>query len=235
MYLNLVQIAESFGVSERVVEGWVREEGLPHAMDRGRLLFDRAEVAQWAATRGLAAQAGFLAPEATALATTARLGSLLRAGGIWRDVAAADVPELYARIAGALPGATPPVRQMLGSRLRASGGVSFAPVGGGFALPHPSARITLGRDSGAVALILLREPMPPHEMRVDEVPVTRLLFFIAPSPRGHLDLIGRLCRLLVSGTLRDVLEKGATDDEIIAAVDAADTASAGPRKPGATS
>ena len=46
MYLNLIQIAESFGVSEKVVEGWIRDEGLPHTPDRGVLLFDRAQVAQ---------------------------------------------------------------------------------------------------------------------------------------------------------------------------------------------
>ena len=67
MFLNLIQLAESFGVSEKVVEGWIRDEGLPHTHDRGRLLFDRAQVAQWAATRGLAAQAGFLAPQTSAL------------------------------------------------------------------------------------------------------------------------------------------------------------------------
>jgi transposase len=29
MYLNLIQIAESFGVSEQVVIEWVRKEGMP--------------------------------------------------------------------------------------------------------------------------------------------------------------------------------------------------------------
>ena len=86
MYLNLIQIAESFGVSERVVEGWIRDEGLPHTPDRGRLLFDRAQVTEWAAARGLAAQAGFLAAEGALLTTQVRLGPLLQAGGVWRDV-----------------------------------------------------------------------------------------------------------------------------------------------------
>src|ERR1700756_1193832 len=107
MYLNLIQIAESFGVSEKVVEGWIRDEGLPHTPDRGRLLFDRAQVTEWAATRGLAAQAGFLAPQTPALAANLRLGPLLRAGRIWRDVPAAETPIIFARIVAALPGATP--------------------------------------------------------------------------------------------------------------------------------
>lgn len=222
MYLNLVQIAESFGVSEKVVEDWIRAEGLPHVPDRGRLLFDRAQVAAWAATRGLAAQAGFLAPENPALAAGCRLEPLLRAGGIWRDIPAAELLGVLDRVVAALPGATPPVRQMLVQRLRAKGGVTIAPIGGGYALPHPSTRIALGRDSGTLALVLLRDGLPLTEPQVDDVPVTRLLFFIAPSPRAHLDLLGRLSRLIARGPLRGLIERGAGDEEIYQAAAAAD-------------
>ena len=112
-----------------IVEGWIRNEGLPDTPDRGRLLFDRLQVAEWAAKRGLAARAGFLAPRQSALGTNLRLGPLLRAGGIWRDVPAAEVPGVFERVVTALPGATPPVRQLLGQRVRAKGGVTMAPVG----------------------------------------------------------------------------------------------------------
>ncbi len=222
MYLNLIQIAESFGVSESVVDGWIRDEGLPHTPDRGRLFFDRAQVAEWATKRGLAAKVGFLAPESSALGSSLRLGPLLRTGGIWRDVSAAEVPTVFESIVTALPGATPPVRQLLGQRLRAKGGVTMAPVGGGFALPHPSERITLGRDSGTVALLLLRDALPSADASPDGVPITRLCFFIASSPRGHLDLLGLLSRGLTRGPLRELILKGATDKEIFQAVDALD-------------
>jgi PTS system nitrogen regulatory IIA component len=224
MYLNLVQLAESFGVSETVVEGWIRNEDLPHTPDRGRLLFDRAQVAEWAARRGLAAKAGFLAPAASALGTSLQLGPLLRTGGIWRDVPAAELPALFARIVTALPGATPPIRQLLGQRLRTPGGVTMAPVGGGFALPHPSTRITMGRDSGTVALIFLRDALPPDAAAPDDVPITRLCFFIAPSPRAHLDLLGRLSRTLGRGALRELVAQGVPDEVILRAVDSADAA-----------
>lgn len=29
MYLNVIQLAESLGVAESDVEGWIRDEGLP--------------------------------------------------------------------------------------------------------------------------------------------------------------------------------------------------------------
>lgn len=233
MYLNLIQIAESFGVSEKVVEDWIRREGLPHTPDRGRLLFDREQVANWAAARGLAAKAGFLAPESTGTATL-RLAPLLRAGGIWRDVAAADLTEVLAKVVSALPGATPPVRQLLAQRLRAKGGVTLAPVGGGFALPHPSARVALGRDSGTVALLLLRDALTLAEPAADAEPVTRLIFFIAPSPRAHLDLLGRLSRSLVRGPLRASILRGAPDEEIFQALAAADDSAPAAPNPEAT-
>lgn len=224
MFLNLIQIAESFGVSESVVEGWAREQGLPHTIDRGRLIFDRAQVAQWAAERGLAAQVGFLAPETPAFATGCRMEPLLRAGGIWRDVAPTAVADIFERVVGSLPAATAPVRQLLTQRLRAKGGITWAPVGGGFALPHPSVRVALGRDSGAIALLLLREPFELPGNGTDGTPITRLFFFIAPSPRAHLDLLGRLSRLLRRGPLRELLIAGA-DEQIYATVRAADEAS----------
>ena len=228
MFLNLIQIAESFGVAEGVVEGWIHDEGLPHMTDRGRLLFDRAQVAQWAANRGLSSQAGFLAPERSVFATGIRLEPLLRIGGIWRNVAAADVGDVYDHVVSALPRTTPSVRQLLAQRLRVPGGVTAAPVGGGFAVPHPSARVALGRDAGTIALLFLREGMLLSEPPADGVEVTRLFFFIAPSPRAHLDLLGRLSRLLSRGPVRDLLMAGATDDEIFRAVAGLDDELAAP-------
>jgi PTS system nitrogen regulatory IIA component len=196
-------------------------------------LFDREQVANWAAARGHAAKAGFLAPESTGTATL-RLAPLLRAGGIWRDVAATDLTDVLAKVVSALPGATPPVRQLLAQRLRAKGGVTLAPVGGGFALPHPSARVALGRDSGTVALLLLRDALTLAEPAADAEPVTRLIFFIAPSPRAHLDLLGRLSRSLVRGPLRASILRGAPDEEIFRALAAADESAPAAPNPEAT-
>lgn len=224
MYLNLVELAESFGVAEKVVEDWIRNDGLPHVQDRGRLLFDRARVAQWAAEHGLVARAGFLAPDGGAFTTGLDLAPMLRAGGIWRGVPSAAVVETLARVIADLPKTTVPVRQMLAQRLRANGGVNWAPVGGGFALPHFSARVSLGRESGIIALLLLREPLPLSELP-DSIPVTRLFFFIPPSPRAHLDTLARLGGALARGPLRELVEGGASDDALFEALAAADNAS----------
>ena len=223
MYLNVVELAESFGVEEGVVEGWVRHEGLPSVPDRGRLLFDRAQVVAWAASRGLAARAGFLASNRPAAGSDKRLESLLRSGGIWRDVAASGVLKILEQVVSQLPGATPAVRQLLIQRLHAPGGVTWAPVGGGLALPHLRAPVALGRDAGTFSLLQLREPLAISEPVPDDRPVIRLLFFIAPSPRAHLELLGQLSTALRSGDLRRLILEGAPDEQIFAALGAAET------------
>jgi PTS system nitrogen regulatory IIA component len=222
MYLNLIQISESFGVSESVIEGWVARESMPHIPDRGRLLFDRAQVVEWAAERGLTARGGFLTPPVSALAPGCQIEPLLRVGGIWRDVPAAETLDILEKVIATLPGATLPIRQLLVKRLRAANGVTWTPIGGGFALPHLSVRAALGRDSGTVSLLLLREPLAEAGPAPDHSPVTHLFFFIAPSPRAHLDLLGRLVRTVAQETLRDVVQKSADDGQILASVAAID-------------
>jgi PTS system nitrogen regulatory IIA component len=223
MYLNIVQLAESFGVEEGVVEGWVAKDGLPAIEDRDRLLFDRNQVVDWAAARGLAAKAGFLATGRSAKLTSSRLESMLRAGGIWRDVSADKVREVMETIVAKLPGATPPVRQLLAQRLRLPDGISWAAVGGGLALPHLRTPVALGRDAGAFAILILRDALTLSEPVPDAVPITRLLFFVAPSPRAHLELLGQLSSALIRGGLRKPVMDGAVDAEIFSALAAAES------------
>jgi nitrogen PTS system EIIA component len=218
MYLNVVELAESFGVSEKVVEDWIRDEGLPAVPDRGRLLFDRARVALWAAGHGLTARAGFLAPENGAFTSGLDLAPMLRIGRIWRDVPASGVAAVLEGVIAALPGVPQPVRALLGQRLRGKGGINWAPVGRGFALPHFSTRVTLGRDAGVVALLLLREALALTEPPPDGVPVTRLFFFIPPSPRAHLDTLARLSRAIAHGPLCGLVERNTPDEEIFLAL-----------------
>ena len=139
-------------------------------------------------------------------------------GGIWRDVGADELAGVLERVVGALPGATPAVRQLLVQRVRAANGITWAPIGGGLALPHLRAPVALGPDSGVLALLFLREPLATDEPAPDHRPVTRLLFFIAPSPRAHLELLAQLGETLTRGELPRLLLEGAPDDALLAAV-----------------
>jgi PTS system nitrogen regulatory IIA component len=107
---------------------------------------------------------------------------------------------------------------MLRQRLRAANGISWAPVGGGLALPHLHTPIALGRDAGIFAIVLLRDALAVNEPVPDEQAVTRLLFFVAPSPRAHLEMLARLSTALSRGNLRQLINHSVPDEEIFTAV-----------------
>jgi PTS system nitrogen regulatory IIA component len=142
---------------------------------------------------------------------------MLRAGGVWRDIPAAGAVEVMGRVVSGLPGASEELRTELARRLRSANGISWAPVGDGLALPHFRPPAELEGDGGAIALIFLREPMAVTGEAPDGATVTRLLFLVAPSPRHHLEILGRLSRALIHADLRRLVLEGATDAELFAA------------------
>lgn len=222
MYLNVLQLAESFGVSEGVIEDWVVHEDLPHIRDGDRLLFDRAQVADWASRRGWTTRVGFLAPDPPRAGTVLALEPLLRRGGIWREIAPEGLVALWEGVLRRIPAVSSMLVAWVVDRLRRPGGINWAPVGHGLALPHLSTRVSLGPNAGCVVVTFLREPLKGEVSTPDGMPVDRLVFFQAPMPRGHLELLGRLSHALREGPLREALRSGAPDDAIYRAAREAD-------------
>lgn len=217
MYLNLVQIAEAFNVTEQTIMHWARKEKMPHVLDRGRILFEDASVSNWALRRGLIASAGLLARRSPAGKAILDMESLLQRGGIWRQVAPIDVNTTFEQILKRLPDVAPAISHMLLERIQAPKGLTIAPVGNGFALPHPSTRIFLGEPRALVALIGLAEPWLEAKVP-DNIPVTRLLFFIASSPRRHVQMLSLLAQAITVGNLGRGLDIGLDDQSLIRAL-----------------
>jgi len=80
------------------------------------------------------------------------------------------------------------------------------------------------RDAGIFAILLLRDALKLNEPSPDDVPITRLLFFVAPSPRAHLELLSLLSSALLRGGLQKPVVEGAPDEAIFQALIAAETA-----------
>lgn len=149
------------------------------------------------------------------------LALFLRAGGIHRDVSPTEVPGLLERAVRAIPGADEAAVGALVDRVRAPGGVSWAPVGDGLALPHLRASAPLGSGSGVIAILFLRDAITTAGPPPDGVPVSRLLFFVAPTPTAHLQMLGRLSAAILRGDLRRAMLDAASDEAIVAAIERA--------------
>jgi PTS system nitrogen regulatory IIA component len=78
--------------------------------------------------------------------------------------------------------------------------------------------VALGHEAGALAFVFLQEALALSEPAPDDKPITRLLFFFAPSPRAHLELLGQLSTRLARTGLRQLVLEAAPDDEIYASL-----------------
>jgi PTS system nitrogen regulatory IIA component len=114
------------------------------------------------------------------------------------------------------------VRQLLAQRVRTQRGVTWAPIGGGFALPHLRTPVALGGNAGTLALLFLNDGLPLEEPPPDGVALTRLFFFIAPSPRVHLEALAKLSAALTRTGLRQLVIQAAADSRIFAELATAD-------------
>lgn len=216
MYLNVVQLAQSFGVSENTIEEWVRHEKLPHTHDQGRLIFDRQQVADWAAARGYTNQAGLLVESSASRVDVSRLdlAEWLGRGGVHRDVVGASLPDVLAAVTQTMTGLAPAFAAVLAQRARRADAVSMTGVGHGWALPHLATRLALPGAGGTAALLFLRAPIELDPPPTDRVPVERMLFFVAPTARLHLEVLARLGELLSDADARSALVASAADETL---------------------
>ncbi|MCK9314897.1 MAG: PTS sugar transporter subunit IIA [Verrucomicrobia bacterium] len=143
------------------------------------------------------------------------LASLLMRGGVWRSVSSADILPVFEKIILSLPMLSPNEQKLLSQRIHSKGGIVWAPIGNGYALPHFSTRISLGNDKGFLALIFLKDSSAFQEVSPDGKPLERLIFFVPPSPRSHFGILARLSRLIAQGHLCPPNEEETSDEEWI--------------------
>jgi nitrogen PTS system EIIA component len=67
-------------------------------------------------------------------------------------------------------------------------------------------------------MLSLTAPLKASDKAPDDQPITRLIFFIAPSPRRHLELLARLSSALRDPALRKLVLENEAPEQIIAAV-----------------
>lgn len=205
MKLTLPQVARMFGADERVVEAWMRAEGLPHDRVHGQYRFHRAELIEWATAHGRWVRDAESADS---------LAEALSRGGIFRDVGPKDTESALRAIVERLPGVVPEDRELLFEILLARENLGSTGIGDGIAIPHVRNPIVLDVERPLATLCLLDHPIDFHA--IDGKPVDKIFTIVAPNARSHLALLASLSRALHDRVFRDALEHRADDATLLA-------------------
>jgi PTS system nitrogen regulatory IIA component len=230
MQLTVRDAARLLGVSEQVLERWVRKGELPAQLVDDRYRFNRIELLEWAAQRKMPVSPEILEEPGLTPRSLPALSQALRAGGIHRGLSGKDRDGLLRQMVERLPAPAAVDREFLFQMIRAREHLGSTSLGNGIAIPHPREPIVLRVDRPAVAIYLPDRPVEFGDP--SGRPVHTLCLLVCPSTRLHLHLLAALAAALRDPAVAEKLAIRAPDAEILAEIERVEGAAARQRAEG---
>jgi PTS system nitrogen regulatory IIA component len=215
MQLTVRDAARLLGVTEQVLERWVRRGELPAELVDDRYRFNRIELLEWAAQRKIAVSAEILEEPGLASRTLPSLVQAVRAGGIHRGLGKGGKEALLREMVDRLPGPPGLDREFLFRMVLAREHLGSTSLGNGVAIPHPREPIVLRVDQPAVAIYLPDAPVTFG----DGQPVHTLCLVVCPSTRAHLHVLAALAAVLRDPEVEALLAARAPDALVLAGIE----------------
>jgi PTS system nitrogen regulatory IIA component len=207
--------AQLLGVPEKTVYRWVDERGLPVHRVHGQFRFNRAELLEWATSRGVRVSAALFEEPTEQDRSLPTLSSALEAGGIHFLEGGVDRESVLRQVVAVLELPDEVDREFLFEVLLARESLGSTAVGDGIAIPHVRNPVLL-HVRPAVALCFLDKPIPFGAL--DGKPVDILFVLVTPSSRSHLSLLSKLSAALHDEDFRTALKRRAQPELIAAAL-----------------
>lgn len=213
MQLQVKDVAELFGVSEKTIYRWIEQDGLPAFRINKHYRFHRVEIMEWASARKVNASPQlYRAPEMGQtplpdLATALEAGGIYyRIGGRAKDAVLRSVVELLR-----LPDAVD--REFLLHILLEREAMGSTAIGDGIAIPHVRNPIVLNVAHPMIALCFLEEPIEFGAL--DGKPVHALFTIVSPTIHAHLHLLSCLAYALRDPAFKAAITGEASRESIL--------------------
>jgi PTS system nitrogen regulatory IIA component len=216
MQLDFREAAHFLGVDESTLQRWVRRGDLRALIVHDQYRFDRVDLLEFAAARGIEMSPGTGEPAPSGSAPLPRLADAVRAGGVHRDVPGADKAAVLAGVVDRLPLPAGLDRDFLLQMLLAREQLGSTGLGRGIAIPHPRSPIVLRVTAPAVPVCYLAQPVDFDAL--DGRPVNTLFALISPSVRVHLHLLSAIAAAVRDPDVRARIEARDGEDDLVAAI-----------------
>ena len=227
MDLSVREVAQLLGVTEKTVHRWLREKEIPTHKLHDQYRFNRVEIQEWAAARGMKLSPGVVGAEGAPDARSS-LRAAVERGGIHFHVPGTTAEEVLTAVTR-LPGIPEGVnRSLLRELFVAREALMSTGIGGGIAIPHPRDPLVVQVREPVVLACFLEHPVDFHA--IDEAPVRVLFTLLSPSIRAHLQMLSRLTYALHDPALLNLLEKPTTADAILDRLGAIERQEKAPQK-----
>jgi nitrogen PTS system EIIA component len=226
MDLSVREVARLLGVTEQTVHRWLRERAIPVHRLHDQPRFNRVEIQEWAAARGLRLSPEMPGPAGPSQAATS-LREAIERGGVYFDLAGespSDVLEAVTRLPGIPDGVD---RALLRQLLVGREALTSTGIGDGIAIPHPRDPLVVRVQEPIVLACFLEHPVDFGA--VDGAPVRVLFTILSPSVRVHLQLLSRLSYVLHDRALMKLLQEPCTGEALLERIGAIESQEGAPR------
>ena len=191
MDLTVRDLAELLNVSERTVQSWIENRGLPAHRLHEQYRLNRVELQEWADEHGVS-----LPPELFAAPRAAPEGLLaaIERGGVHYGVSGSNRSEVLRSVAS-LPTIPDSIdRSRLHQLLVSREVLSSTGFGGGIAIPHPRNPLVLRVPHSLALVCFLAAPVDFEA--IDGKPVRVLFPLLSPNVKAHLRLLSEVSHAL---------------------------------------
>lgn len=208
MQLTKKDVAKLFNVGERTVNEWMKKQGLRGYREGDVFYFNRTELFEWAALRGMKIPDELLSEnKGTINGKELCLFPAVEKGGIFYNIPGQTKPELLRNIVNLLNLPPEVDKDYLFNILLAREQLMTTAIGEGVAIPHPRSPIVLKISAPAVTICFPEKPIDYGAL--DGMPVHTLFTVISPSVTTHLKLLSRISYLLKNGEFKSALRERA--------------------------
>lgn len=203
MLMNITDAANALQAEEKSVIQWIRKERLPAETVRGEYMINRAELLEWATSRGLKVDPAVFKVKDDDSVRMPTLFEAVEAGGIHYGVTGEDKETILKNVVDLLdlPEGIDP--EFLLQVLLTREAMGTTAIGDGIAIPHVRNPILLQLPVSRIALCFLEKPVDFEAP--DGKPVTVLFTLTSPTVKVHLHLLSSLSYALRDKNLREAL------------------------------
>ncbi len=219
MELSVRDSAKLLNVSEKTVYRWAKLGDLPACRVNDQYRFNRAELLEWATSRGIDVSAEIFA-EPSGSVTPVSLVEAIRAGGVYHGVEGSGKTEALHSAVSLMPLPQEVDREFVFQLLLARESLGSTAIGRGIALPHARNPVVMHVPCPMITLCFLKQPVEFGAL--DGAAVTTLFTMLSPTVRAHLHTLARLSFALQRPEFAAVVSRRASRDEILAACAAID-------------
>jgi nitrogen PTS system EIIA component len=212
MKLTVRDAAEMLNVTEEVVYRWIREENIPVHRVSDHYRFHRAELLEWATTRGIRVSSEQFRGHLGNGKTQPRLSDALEAGGVYYDVAGSNRESVLRAVVKLMP-IEEEDRDLIYDFLIAREAAGSTGIGDGIAIPHVRNPVVLHVPHPAVTLCFLQKPVDFGA--IDGQPVSTVFSLVSGTIRSHLYLLSRLSAALLDPKFKDAVMRRLPREQIL--------------------